>query len=72
MDRVTADSNIILSALHRGGKPLQLLDLARRGEIELAITDAILDETGRILSDKFEWSSGRAQDARAEIGTSRE
>jgi hypothetical protein len=30
--RVTADSNILISAFLRGGKPLQLLELARAGQ----------------------------------------
>ena len=69
MRRVTADSNIIISALSRGGKPEELLDLARHGEIELAISDAVLDEVGRILSDKFEWSAGRVNSVRVELAT---
>ncbi|HUE89843.1 MAG TPA: hypothetical protein VMO26_27515 [Vicinamibacterales bacterium] len=36
-----------------GGKPLELLELARAGQIELGVSDAILDETGRVLKDKF-------------------
>ena len=69
MRRVTGDSNIIISALSRGGKPQELLDLARHGGIELAVSDAILDEVGRILSDKFEWSAERVNNMRAEIAT---
>jgi putative PIN family toxin of toxin-antitoxin system len=53
--RVTADSNIYISALNFGGKPLQILELARAGQIELAISNAILTETSRILRDKFHW-----------------
>jgi uncharacterized protein len=67
--RVTGDSNIIIGALSRGGKPQELLDLARHGRIELAVSDAILDEVGRILSDKFEWSTERVNNVRAEIAT---
>jgi putative PIN family toxin of toxin-antitoxin system len=67
--RVTGDSNIIISALSRGGKPQELLDLARHGRIELAVSEAILDEVGRILSDKFEWSTERVNNVRAEITT---
>ena len=53
MKRVTADSNQYISALLRGGKPLQLLELARSGQIELAVSDDILNEVGRVLRDKF-------------------
>ena len=55
MRRVTADSNIYISALNFGGKPLQVLELARVGQIELAISDAILTEMSRILHHKFHW-----------------
>jgi len=51
--RVTADSNQYISALLRGGKPLRLLELARSGQIELAVSDDILNEVGRVLRDKF-------------------
>jgi predicted nucleic acid-binding protein len=36
VNRVVADSNILISAFLRGGKPLELLELARVGQIELA------------------------------------
>jgi putative PIN family toxin of toxin-antitoxin system len=65
--RVTVDSNIFISALKFGGKPLQLLNLARRGEIEIAISEAILDEFLGVLRDKFHWSAGRLADAREEV-----
>ena len=53
MNCVTADSNIYISAFLRGGKPLELLELARAGQIELAVTEDILNETGRVLATKF-------------------
>ena len=53
MKRVTADSNQYISAFLRGGKPLQLLELARAGQIELAVSEDILNEVGRVLRDKF-------------------
>ena len=55
MRRITADSNIYISALNFGGKPLQVLELARTGEIELAISNAIITEISRILYQKFHW-----------------
>ena len=45
MNCVTADSNIYISAFLRGGKPLELLEMARAGQIELAVTEDILNET---------------------------
>jgi putative PIN family toxin of toxin-antitoxin system len=52
--RVVADTNILVSAPQFGGKPKQLLDLAVEGQIELAISEAIIAETLRVLRDKFE------------------
>lgn len=56
MIRVTADSNIYISALHFGGAPDKFLDLARTGVIHLSISDDILAEVTRVLRDKFGWS----------------
>jgi predicted nucleic acid-binding protein len=53
--RITADSNIYISALNFGGKPLEVLGLARAGEIELAISNAIITEVSRIWHHKFYW-----------------
>jgi len=53
VERVTADSNVLISALRFGGKPLDVLALAVDGDIELAISDAILHETVRVLHEKF-------------------
>jgi len=50
--RVTADSNVYISALNFGGVPEKLLDSARAGEIQLTVSDAILDEVSRVLADK--------------------
>ena len=69
MDRATADSNIWVSGLNWYGKPHELLNLARDGTIELAISDAILAEFSRILHDKLEWSDDRLNSMRAEVAT---
>lgn len=52
---VTADTNVYISALNFGGRPLHLLDLARRGEIRLSISEPILAEIVRVLREKFGW-----------------
>jgi putative PIN family toxin of toxin-antitoxin system len=62
--RVTPDSNILISALVFGGNPLQLMQMAFSGEVSLFISDAILQETLRVLRDKFGPSEERL--ARAE------
>jgi putative PIN family toxin of toxin-antitoxin system len=51
--RVVADTNVLVSALQFGGKPRQLLDLATDGQVDLAISEAIIAETLRVLRDKF-------------------
>jgi putative PIN family toxin of toxin-antitoxin system len=67
--RVTADSNIYISALMFGGKPLQILEIALEGEIELAISEAILSETLRVLRDKFHRTPEQLQEIEAFIGS---
>jgi putative PIN family toxin of toxin-antitoxin system len=52
--RVVADTNVLVSAIQFGGKPKQLLDLAVDGHIGLAISEAIFEETLRVLRDKFD------------------
>ena len=51
---VAADTNVLVSAIQFGGKPKQLLDLAVDGHVDLAISEAILEETLRVLKDKFQ------------------
>jgi putative PIN family toxin of toxin-antitoxin system len=65
--RVTADSNQYISALLRGGKPLQLLELARSGQIELAVSDDILNEVGRVLRDKFKVPAEDVEEYRNQV-----
>jgi putative PIN family toxin of toxin-antitoxin system len=65
--RVTADSNIYISALHFGGPPDKFLDLARTGIIALTISDDILAEVTRVLRDKFGWSKEALSMAQARI-----
>ena len=52
----TADSNIYISALQFGGVPLQLLDAARNGTFQLAISEALITEIQGVLFYKFHWS----------------
>jgi putative PIN family toxin of toxin-antitoxin system len=63
VNRVTADSNIWVSALVFGGKPLTFIELALDGQIELAISDAILNETLRILGDKLRRTTDQLSEA---------
>ena len=65
--RVTLDTNIYVSALHFGGKPMQLLQMGLEGELDIAISQPILDETLRVLREKFGWSDDDLRDAEATI-----
>jgi uncharacterized protein len=57
--RVTLDSNEFISAFNFGGKALDLIRQAVDGEIEIAISQPIIDETIRVLRERFEWQPYR-------------
>ncbi|MGA7929706.1 MAG: putative toxin-antitoxin system toxin component, PIN family [Candidatus Sulfotelmatobacter sp.] len=67
MLRVTADSNIYISAMNFGGAPDKLLDMARNGDIVLAISDPIVEEVTHVLRDKFGWTDEAIKLAQARI-----
>jgi len=64
---VTADTNIYVSGLQFGGLPRRFLDLAAAGEFRLDVSEAILDETLRVLRDKFQWSPDALRQAEDDI-----
>jgi putative PIN family toxin of toxin-antitoxin system len=56
--RVTADTNILISGMvFHGGKQFQLLELARKGKINLTVSEAILDEMADVLARKFKFTA---------------
>jgi uncharacterized protein len=61
--RVTLDSNVYLSGFVFGGKPQRIFEMAIDGEIEVAVSDPILQEVRRHLLGKFGWSEPRAAEA---------
>ena len=63
MKRVTLDSNVYLSGFVFGGKPKRVLEMAVDGEIEVAVSDPIIQEVRRHLLGKFGWSEPRAAGA---------
>ena len=67
MQSVTLDSNIFISAFVFLGEPLRLLQMAQDGLIRLDVSDTILDELGRVLHDKFEWSAEDVKVVQAKI-----
>ena len=56
----TIDSSVYIRALHLGGPAALLIGHARAGNIRIDISETILDESMRVLRDKFEWSGGYA------------
>lgn len=67
MRSVTPDTNIYISALLWGGKPLRLLEMGLAGEVRLAISSGIMEETLEVLARKFELSPERLDRAKAYI-----
>jgi uncharacterized protein len=66
--RVTADTNVLVSALNfPGSKPSQLLELARSGAIDLAISGHILDEREDVLRRKFKWPDADIREMRRQF-----
>jgi putative PIN family toxin of toxin-antitoxin system len=68
--RVTLDSNIYVSALEFGGTPKVLLDAGRDGQVHISISQQIIDETIRILRDRFHWSDDELADAQVVLNAS--
>jgi uncharacterized protein len=62
--RITADTNVIISALNFSGNPARILDMAEAGEIRLAISNDILNEVERVLQrPKFGWTQEQVDGA---------
>jgi uncharacterized protein len=65
--RVVLDTNVLVSALHFGGRPRRLLDDVLRGDHTLIIGPAILRELEAVLVETCGWASDRAAAVRAEL-----
>ena len=70
MRSVTLDSNVYVSALEFGGKPMELLQAGLDREIEIAISHPIIDESLRVLRDKFGWAEVDLHEAKTAIRAS--
>jgi uncharacterized protein len=67
--RVTADTQVLVSGLtFPEGHPHEFLELARSGEIELAVSNAILDEVADVLVRTFNWPDSDIQELRRHFG----
>jgi putative PIN family toxin of toxin-antitoxin system len=58
---VVFDSNVYISALLFDGPPRQVLELARKHEVVLISSNAIINETAGKLRDKFSWPEHKIQ-----------
>lgn len=68
MLRVTADTNVIISGLNFSGNPRRVLQMAEEGVIQLAVSDAILDEVAKVLRrEKFGWEEEEIRRALRQI-----
>ena len=65
--RVTADTNIYVSALNYDGPPRTFLRLAASGDIRLALSGDILEEIVETLRRKFLWLEARIMEARTAL-----
>ena len=65
--RVTLDSNVYVSALNFGGLPGDILELAAQNVFQLQLSPLILEETARILKNKFRWPDDDLAEARSAL-----
>jgi uncharacterized protein len=66
--KIVADTNVLVSALiFPGGAPETVYRMALAARIELASSRPPLAELGRVLTDKFGWDAGRAEDAVSQV-----
>jgi len=63
--KVTLDTNVYVSAFQFGG--MRLLHMAVDDDIEIAVSQPIVDEVIRVLRDKFHWDGYRLHDASQQI-----
>ena len=62
MLKVVLDTNVLISAILFGGKPRQILEKAIRREIQLCISESILEELqGVLLRPKFDYTPEAVQ-----------
>ncbi|MDP3724554.1 MAG: putative toxin-antitoxin system toxin component, PIN family [bacterium] len=60
--RVVLDTNVLLSAILFGGYPRTILESAKKRDLHLVTSKALLLEAANVLSKKFAWSSSDIQD----------
>jgi hypothetical protein len=65
--QAVADSNVFVSALVYGGKPLEILLMGLEREIHLLTSPAILEETLGVLRDKFRYTAEQLEESKLRI-----
>lgn len=60
--RVVIDTNVFISAFIFGGKPLEIIRLLLKGEIEVYISPFIVNEIVRIFREKFAWEESKIEE----------
>jgi putative PIN family toxin of toxin-antitoxin system len=65
--RLVLDTNVLVSALHFGGRPRRLLEAVLSGRHQLVGGSAILVELEAVLVETCRWERGRASAARSEV-----
>ncbi|MBW2040066.1 MAG: putative toxin-antitoxin system toxin component, PIN family [Deltaproteobacteria bacterium] len=68
MIKVVLDTNVLTSAILFGGKPRRILELAFRGEIQVCVSEPILEELKGVLRrPRFDFSAEVVQTILAEL-----
>lgn len=57
--RVVLDTNILISGVVFGGKPREILEMAKTRVIQGVISQILLAELGEVLSKKFDYPESR-------------
>ena len=66
--RVVLDTNVLISAfIFPGGPPEAVYRLVLEGRVELVTSRPLLIELGRVLTEKFDWDSSRADEVVAQV-----
>lgn len=68
MISIVCDTNILISAIIYGGNPERIIFAAKKGELSLFISPAILLELSRILHVKFGWQEYQIREAISYLG----
>ncbi len=68
MISVVCDTNVLISALIYGGNPERIILAARKGEVTLFMSPAILMELSRTLHVKFGWQEYQVREAISYFG----